>query len=628
MRSVAAAVSFMLVGSTLAPAQSLIPNGEVVYKQHCAACHDGTMPRMPSREALRAVTPEHIETALSSFTMRRQGAALNAAERRAVAEFLSGRAAGSYRAPLEAIAKSAYCRTPSPPASDSAAQAAAGTPPRPDLLAGPAWNGWGVDLRNTRYQPAGSAGLTVADVPKLKLKWAFGFPGVSASGSQVTVAGSRLFVGSRNGLVYSLDTRSGCLAWAFEADAGVRSTPVVGRTADGASASVYFGDAHAQVYALDAVSGALRWKVKVENHLDAMITGGLAFHDGRLYVPVSSLEEGTAVIPSYECCTFRGSVVALDAATGRQIWKTFTIAEAPRPTTRTSAGTQRWGPSGAAIWSAPVLDPDRNRLYVTTGDSYSNPPAPESDAIMALAMDTGRRVWVRQTLPGDAWNVGCLETTGAGRANCPEGAGPDYDFGSSPILVTFADGRRVLLAGQKSGALYGVDPESGEIVWKTQAGVGGVLGGIEWGFATDGSMAFVSLSSAFEKKPGDAGGLVAVSVADGKIRWSAPPPMNRCGDRVGCNTAQPAAVSAIPGVIFSGSLDGHLRAYETETGKVIWDLDAAREFETINGVPARGGSFNGPGATIAAGMVFVSSGYSVLGFMPGNVLLAFSVDGQ
>ena len=258
----------------------------------------------------------------------------------------------------------------------------------------------------------------------------------------------------------------------------------------------------------------------------------------------TKLEEGTAVIPTYECCTFRGSLVALDAATGRQIWKTFTISETARQTTRNSAGTQLWGPSGAAVWSTPALDPDRNRLYVTTGDSYSNPPASSSDAVMALAMDTGRIVWTKQTLPGDAWNVACLET-GAGRRQCP---------------VTLANGRRALVAGQKSGVMYALDPESGEIIWQRPVGSGGVLGGIEWGFAADASTAYASLSSALEKKPGEAGGLVAVGISDGKTRWSAPPPTNRCGDRVGCSTAQPAAVTAIPGVIFSGSLHGHLRA--------------------------------------------------------------------
>jgi polyvinyl alcohol dehydrogenase (cytochrome) len=607
MRTIVAALCSLLAAPAITAAQA--PNGEAVYKQHCARCHEGTMPRMPSREALKSVTPEAIETALSSFTMRRQGAALSPAERRAVAEFLSGRPAGSYRAPLDMMPKSAFC-----------SGTATGDP-----LAGTAWNGWGVDQRNTRYQPAAMARLTAGDVPRLKVKWAFGLPGVSASGSQVTVAGKRAFVGSRNGMVYALDTQTGCVAWSFQADAGVRSTPVLIPGAPGAAA-LYFGDAHAQVYSLDATTGALKWKVKVENHPDAMITGGVATHNGRLYVPVSSLEEGTAVIPTYECCTFRGSVVALDAATGRQLWKTFTIAEPARQTTRNKAGTQLWGPSGASIWSTPALDPDRNRLYVTTGDSYSNPPASSSDAVMALALDTGRIVWTKQTLPGDAWNVACLET-GAGRQQCPESAGPDHDFGSSPVLAPFP-GRRLLLAGQKSGVLWALDPESGEIVWQRPVGSGGVLGGIEWGFAADASTAYVSLSGALEKKPGEAGGVVAVGIADGKQRWSAPPPADTCGNRAGCSTAQPAAVTAIPGVIFSGSLDGHLRAYAADSGRVIWDFDTLREFPTVNGVPARGGSINGPGATVAGGMVFVSSGYSSIGFTPGNVLLAFSVDGK
>src|SRR6185295_2523703 len=293
------------------------------------------------------------------------------------AEFVTGRPTGSYRAPLEIIPKSAYCTSPAA-ASES----------------GPSWNGFNGNTLNTRFQPAAAAGLSPTAVPRLKLKWAFGFPGVSASGSQVTVVGNRAYVGSRNGVVYALDASSGCIVWAFEADAGVRSTPVVGGS--GGARAVYFGDANASTYALD-MNGKLKWKTKIDTHADAMITGAVAFNAGRVYVPAASLEEGTAAIPSYECCTFRGSVTALDAATGKLIWKTFTIAEAPRRTTKSSSGTQLWGPSGAGIWSAPALDPDRNRLYVTTGDSYSNPAAPESDAIMALTMDTGRIVWIRQT---------------------------------------------------------------------------------------------------------------------------------------------------------------------------------------------------------------------------------------
>jgi polyvinyl alcohol dehydrogenase (cytochrome) len=611
MRNIAATAFLLLWTPGFAGAQQAAPNGEAVYRQHCAACHDGTMPRMPSRNALRTLTPEHVETALSSFTMRRQGAALSLAERRAVAEFVTGRDIGTYRAPLEVIPKSAYC----------SAAAATGDP-----LAGASWNGWSADLRNTRFQPAAAAGLSPTAVPRLKLKWAFGIPGVSASGSQVTVVGNRAFVGSRNGVVYALDTRTGCLVWAFEADAGVRSTPVVGRA--GTSSSLYFGDAHAQVYALDAASGKLQWKVKVDNHGDAMITGAVAFYNGRVYAGVSSLEEGSAVIPSYECCTFRGSVAALDAATGRQVWRTFTIPDTPQRTSKTSAGTQLWGPSGGGVWSTPALDPERNRLYITTGDNYSNPPTPQSDAIMALAMDTGRIVWTRQALAGDAWNVACLEKAELALVKCPQGAGPDHDFGSAPVLTTLADGRRVLLAGQKSGMLHALNPDTGEFLWQTRVGEGGVLGGIEWGFATDGPTAYVSLSGAMEKKAGEAGGLVAINLADGKTRWSVPPSPDTCAGRAGCNTGQPAAVTALPGIVLSGSLDGHLRGYESETGQVIFDVNTAGTFTTANGVAARGGSFNGPGATVAGGMVFVTSGYGSLGFMAGNALLAFSVDGK
>ena len=605
-----------LVATLLAvalPAAAQTPSGEAVYRQHCAGCHNGSMPRMPNRDALKTLTPEHVETALSSFSMRRQGASLSLAERRAVAEYVTGRPAGSYRAPLEIIPKTAYC-----------AAATGGA----DSLAGAAWNGFGGDIRNSRFQSGAAAGISPTAVPRLKLKWAFGFPGVSASGSQVTVAGARAFVGSRNGIVYALDAKSGCIVWAFEAEAGVRSTPTVGGA--GATRALYFGDANANAYALDIATGKLKWKTKVETHQDAIVTGAVAIANGRVFVPVSSMEEGTAVIPTYECCTFRGSVSALDAATGTVLWKTYTITETPQATTKSAAGTQLRGPSGGGVWSTPALEPDRNRLVIATGDNYSNPPTSQSDAIMALAMDTGRVLWVRQTLAGDSWNTGCLQPAddSTGRAHCPSAPGPDHDFASAPALATAANGRRLVIAGQKSGMLYALDPETGEYVWKTQVGDGGVLGGIEWGFAVDNARAYVSLSSAFEKKAGIAGGIAAVDLADGKIKWRTPPQGDTCRGRAGCSTGQPAAVTAMPGMVFSASLDGHLRGYEAETGQVVFDTDTTKEFTTVNGVKASGGSMNGPGSTIVNGMLYVSSGYGSLGFMPGNVLLAFSVDGK
>ena len=612
MRRLGAVLVAAAVSSIAAPARAQAPSGEAIYKQNCAACHEGSLPRMPTRAALRELTPEHVETALSSFSMRRQGANLSPAERRAVAEFVTGQPPGSYRAPLEVIPKTAYC--------------AAGVRGVSAPFTGASWNGWGSDARNTRYQSAAAAGVTAADVPRLKLKWAFGVPGVSASGSQVSVVGSRVFVGARNGIVYSLDAKTGCLVWAFEAAAAVRSTPLV--VTQPAGDTVYFGDAHAQVYAVDAKTGALKWKTKAEEHLDAIITGGVSYANGRVFVPVASMEEASGAIPAYQCCTFRGSVLALDAASGKQIWKTYTIPEEPQPTTRSTRGTQLFGPSGAGVWGAPALDPARNRVYIATGDSYSQPAAPSSDSIMALAMDTGKIAWVRQTLSGDAWTTACFGADAAGKENCPAKAGPDHDFGSATAFVTIG-GRRLVIAGQKSGELYAVNADSGEMVWKTRAGEGGVLGGIEWGFATDGASAFVSLSNAFEKKPGEAGGLLSVNLADGKPRWTAPPSADTCGTRTGCNTGQPAAVSAMPGVIFSGALDGHLRAYDSSSGTVIWDVDTAHAYvDTVNGVPAKGGGMNGPGATVAGGMLFVNSGYGSIGFMAGNAILAFSVDGR
>src|SRR6185312_12901891 len=334
-------------------------------------------------------TPEYVDTALSSFIMRREGASLTPAERRAVAEYVTGRPAGSYRTPLEVIPKSAFCATPTP-----------------DDPRAPAWNGFNGNIFNTRFQPAAAAGLSPTAVPRLKLKWAFGFPGVSASGSQVTVAGNRAYVGSRNGIIYALDASSGCIVWTFEADAGVRSTPVVG--GNGPQRSIFFGDATATAYALD-MNGRLRWKTKVDTHPVAIVTGAVALGAGRIFVPVSSSEEGTAAIPTYECCTFRGSVSAIDATTGKVLWKTYTIPDAPQKTTKTAAGTQLWGPSGGGVWSTPVLDVAGNRMFVAVGDNYSSPATPTSDAIMALAMDTGKVLWTTQATPGDAWNTGCLQ---------------------------------------------------------------------------------------------------------------------------------------------------------------------------------------------------------------------------
>jgi polyvinyl alcohol dehydrogenase (cytochrome) len=566
------------------------------------------------------MTPRQVLAAMESGAMISMAASLTEAERRAIAEFVTAQSLGqdSDMAP----SKQAMCG------------AASGD--FRDPLAEPHWLGWGNDLANTRFQDAPASGLAPGQVPRLKLKWAFGFPGDVSLNSQPSIAGGRVYVGSQGAKVYSLSAATGCIHWWFATAAPVRSAVSVGRieTESGPRFAAFFGDSIAVVYAVDASTGALLWKTKVEDHLAARITGSPAFYHGRLYVPVASIEEGSAIQAKYECCSFRGSVVALDGATGKQIWKSYTIAEPARPTKNNKSGTQLWGPSGAPIWTAPTIDTKRNVLYVTTGDNYSDPPTATSDAFLAMDLDTGKIVWSRQTTSNDAYTVACRlpDTT-----NCPDSNGPDFDFGSSPILVTLPNGRRALIAGQKSGIVHAIDPDrDGQILWQTRIGKGGIHGGIQWGSAADQSSVYVALSDAgiitipstvgTEANPQAGGGMFALSLEKGERIWSSPPPV--CGEKKRCSPAQSAAVSAIPGVAFSGSVDGHLRAYSAKDGAIIWDYDTAREFTTVNGVSGRGGSMDGPGPAIGGGMIFVNSGYAIWGGMPGNVLLAFSVDGR
>jgi polyvinyl alcohol dehydrogenase (cytochrome) len=584
-------------------AAALAQDGGAVYQKRCAQCHDKGLGRAPQLLMLSQFTPEQVLAALTTGKMAEQGKALTPAESRSVAMLVTGgKSFGSEVAPMQGA-----CAGPAP-AFDKP-------------FASPYWNGWGVDAANRRMQPAAMAGLRADQVPQLKLKWAFGFPLVGKANAQPTVVGGHIFAGSDTGKVYSLDAATGCIYWTFEADRAVRTAITIAPV--GEKWVAYFGDQHAQAYAVDAATGTLLWKVRVEEHPAAMITGAPALYDGRLYVPTSSYEEVTGAAPKYECCKFRGAVTALDAATGKQIWKSYTIAEAPHPVRKNKQGTQLWGPSGAAVWSSPTIDPKRRAVYVTTGDAYSDPPARTSDSFLAFDMDTGKLLWSRQLTEGDAYVVGCPSGD-----NCPEAKGPDFDFGCSPNLVDLPNGKRALVAGQKSGMVHALDPDQqGEVLWSVRVGRGGPLGGVQWGNASDGQNVYVAVSDHYATKNlKEAGGMFALKLATGERVWSTPPP--GCGDKPGCSPAQSAAVTLIPGVAFSGSLDGHLRAYATADGSIIWDVDTAVEYQSVNGVKAKGGSLDGPGPVVAGGILYVNSGYGMFGEMPGNVLLAFSVDGK
>jgi polyvinyl alcohol dehydrogenase (cytochrome) len=593
--------------------QAAAPDGGDIYRARCASCHEAGLPRIPTRDGLKAFSAEAVNRSLVSGAMRFQGLDLSFTERHAVAEFVSGK-----KFEPETTTKG-MC------AGKVQAKPVSGE-----------WNGWSSDPENSRFQSAQAAGIAADQVAKLKLKWAFGFPGDFAAFSQPSIVGGRLYVGSAGGTVYALDAATGCTYWAFDAGAAVRTAITIGP-----GGMAYFGDLQANVYAVDADTGKQLWKTRVDDYAGARVTGTPKLHGGTLYVPVSSHDEWASADPVFECCKFRGSVVALEAKTGRQIWKTYTIAEEPRSTDKKNKlGKPMWGPSGGGVWSSPTIDARKNVLYVGTGDSYTEPAVRTTDAILALDLESGKIVWSRQLTEKDVWNTTCLIPP---FLNCPEAPGPDFDFGASPILRHLASDKRVLIAGQKSGVVPALDPDQkGEVLWQSRIGKGGPLGGIQWGPAADRDTVYAALSDfglqisdpsriqaneGYGPDPNVGGGLFALNLATGKKIWDTPSPGKGCKIK-GCSPAQSAAVTVIPGVIFSGALDGHLRAYSTKDGKILWDYDTVRDYETVNMAKAKGGSIDAAGPAVAGGMVFVNSGYGYFNAIPGNVLLAFSVDGR
>jgi polyvinyl alcohol dehydrogenase (cytochrome) len=435
-----------------------------------------------------------------------------------------------------------------------------------------------------------------------------------------------------SGAAYSLDAKTGCMFWRFNESAPSRTTVSVG-PAPGVAPSgyaAYFGDLSTNVYAVDAATGALLWKTRVDPHPRSVLTGAPTLFNDRLYVPVSSWEEAVASVAQYSCCTFRGSVAALDAATGRIVWTAFAIKQAPTPTRQNSAGAQMYGPAGAAVWSAPTIDDKRNRIYFATGNSYTDAVEGGSDAVIAADLASGAIIWRRQLIQGDNDLSGCRP--GTQLVNCPTTLGHDYDFGASPILLTLATGKDVLLAGQKSGAVFGIEPDTGNVLWRTQVGVGSFLGGVEWGMASDGARVYVANADVFTAENGRPG-LFALDPTTGKDLWYKPSPRVGCHWHSGipCFNAQSAAPSAAPGVIFAGTTDGHERAYASADGNVLWDFDTAgATYRAINGVADQtGGPIDVSSGTIADGMLFLISGYlGTAGGGSDNVLLAFSVGGR
>jgi polyvinyl alcohol dehydrogenase (cytochrome) len=573
--------------------------GKALFEGNCLGCHSGGVPKAPAVVWLEMLAPDAILAAMNGGIMTQQAAHLSNQQRVEIAEHLTRTRLADYQPPAP------------PPTCQGDAAAFAG--------AAPARVGWGHD--NRRFVPASVAGLTIADTPGLRLKWAFAYPEANRARSQPAIGWNTVFVGSQNGTVYAFDIGSGCAKWTFRAPAEIRTAVV----ADPDSRRLYFGDALGRAYALDAMSGRELWRRKLDDHPNATITGSPTLGGGTLFVPISSLEVTSAADPDYACCTFRGAVVAIDPATGREKWKTHTIPDAPLPQGRTKTGTAILGPSGAPVWGSPTYDAKRQRLYFGSGENYSSPADGNSDALFAVDARTGAKLWQTQLTADDAWNVGCM----VGNDNCPAEAGPDYDLSASALLIPLGGDRDIIVLGQKSGMTYGLDPADGRIVWRQRVGHGGTQGGTHFGMAAEGTTVYVPVVDMTDTRDNrkydlanSGAGIHALDAATGRFLWRRVA-ADLCAGRQYCDRGVSAAVTAIPGGVIAGHLDGRLRAYTRDGGRVLWSVDTTRPVRTLSGEQASGGSMSGPGAAVHGGHVVVNSGYGLYYHMPGNLLMVF-----
>ena len=637
----AAAVGAVLLS---APGVSMAQGaGETVFTTRCKSCHEPAIDRAPNRAALSSYPPAQIVQALTTGVMTPMAQGLSPEDKEAVAAFLATAQAGPEAHPQ-----------PGPQRAMPAAARGVDVMCKvnPPIQATPTdWTSVGAEPNSSRFQR--NPGLTAAQVPKLKVKWSFAMAG----GSMPTVIGDWLFITNRSGKFYALDAKTGCVRWVLEGVSS-RTTPMVVKSAISPSGwATFIGERTRVARALDAQTGKEIWRsAQLESNPVAGITGTPVVSGDQLFVPLTSGEEPAARQLTYACCSFRGSLAALDLATGKTQWKTFVVTEPLHPTHKNSAGVMMQGPAGGAIWSAPTVDARRGLVYVATGDSYTDEPTRGADAIVAIETGTGKIRWSTQVTEKDNFIMGCEGHSNL--PNCPTPVGPDYDFGASPILFTLPGGKQVVLSGQKSGIVYGMDPDSGKLLWHTKVGAGSALGGVEWGMAADGKRLFVAISDVinlFDEAAGPQGagltdakptppmpGLNAIDPGTGKVLWTTPAPKAPChyaGDRSrdyakgACIRAQSAAPSAMPGAVFSGTMDGWFRAYDPASGKIIWAFSTtAQTYDTVNQVKGQpGGNIDGMGPAIAGGMVYTMSGFQGAAQTGGNainVLLAFSVDGK
>ena len=582
--------------------------GKPLYIEHCAGCHEAQVYKAPHTTWLELMSPQVLYRSITEGIMQSQAAHLSNEDKQHIVEYITQMRLGDPDAGPEV----AWCEGP----------ASEFTPLDEAQL-----TGWGHDTN--RYVSDDIAGFNASQIADLELKWSFGFPASTRARSQPTIAMGAVFVGSQDGTVYAFDLDTGCVRWTFAARAEVRTGITLGSRGPEGIPTAYFGDIIANLYAVDANTGELIWQTSADEHHSATLTGTPAFTDGNLYVPVSSLEVVTAANPDYACCTFRGHVMAVDGNDGGVLWDSYAIPNPPSAVGTTSAGTDMLGPSGAPVWTSPTVDVEKNLLIFGTGENYSSPADTNSDAVIAVALESGERIWSRQTFPGDAWNVACMM---ADNPNCPTEDGPDYDQASSPLLVEISAGKTVVVAGQKDGRVFALDWETGQTkLWEVKLGRGSIQGGVHFGMASDGTTVYVPINDMNDTRNGEwldpeqaRPGVSAVNAATGEILWQHVQE-NVCGDgRPFCDPGVSAAITATDGAVVAGHLDGVIRIYDGASGDIVWSYDTTTPVTGTNGVVAKGGGMSGSGPAIGAGHMVINSGYGLYNHEAGNALLVFA----
>lgn len=590
-----------------------------LFRTACATCHEVPETKAPPTATLRQLPAARILMAMELGKMQPQAAGLAPQQRVDLSRWLAAE---------EDAKRDAWI----------AERACARETPVPVTGRG----NWGLGRDNRRE--AVDVAIGRGNLDDLELQWSVALPAVTTMRSQPVVAGDTVFLGSKGAHLLALDRRSGCVRWSLATDAPVHSALTLDRTPDGV-ATLFFADELAMVYAVDATTGRLRWRERVKWFPTSIVSGPVAYHGERLYVPLSSFEVAAAGLPTHECCRSHGGIAALDATTGKALWRYDTTPHAVR-TTVTRDGTQLWGPSGAPVWNSPTVDATRGVLYFGTGQNSSSPATDTSDAIIALDLATGERRWIFQALADDAWNAACL----SGGASCPVENGPDFDFGAAVILLRRPEGD-LLLAGQKSGEVFALDPDrKGAVVWRRRVGSGSSNGGIHHGMATDGQRVYVPVAdperriAGYVPKPG----IYALDVDDGELLWSHPvergcvfdpadapliglaemaqgkaqrSPWPACSYYYG-----PSAAAVVAnGIVYAGALDGRLRLLDADSGQALRVIETNRPYRAGNGIDGHGGAIDVGGAIVEGNQLFVLSGYGMFGQMPGNMLLVYGL---